>query len=68
MRHTMVAMETIDMATYHSNIIKKSLMDGYIDGEEIDPDLIEERDYSLSKRQVFASSLLNSMDGDFISG
>lgn len=66
--HTMVAMETIDMATYHSNIIKKSLMDGYIDGEEIDPDLIEERDYSLSKRQVFASSLLNSMDGDFISG
>lgn len=66
--HTMVAMETIDMATYHSNIIKKSLMDGYIDGEEIDPELIEERDYSLSKRQEFASALLSTMEGEVVFG
>ena len=66
--HTMVAMETIDMATYHSNIIKKSLIDGYIDGEEIDPDLIEERDYSLTKRQEFASALLSTMEGEVVMG
>lgn len=56
--HLMVAMDTIDMATFHSNMIKKSLMGGYIDGEEIDTSLVKDRGLSLAERESIAGNLL----------
>lgn len=62
--HVMVAMDTVDMATYHSNLIKKSLMNGYVDGEDVDLDLVEERGLSLAEREALAKDLLTNATED----
>lgn len=57
--HLMIANGTLDLATFHSNLVKKSLMNGYIDGDEIDMELVEGRDLKLDERMSIAQDIIS---------
>ena len=59
--HLMVARDSIDYATFHSNLVKKSLMNSFIDGDVIDEDLVKERSLSLDERQSIAWGLFEGL-------
>ena len=62
--HLMIANGTLDLATFHSNLVKKSLMNGYIDGDEIDMDLVENRDLRLDERMEIARDIISRSPAD----
>ena len=56
--HLMIARDTLDYATFHSNLVKKSLMNSFIDGDVIDEELIQGRFKSLEEREDISRAIL----------